>query len=157
MTVRLGAIYALDRISKDSRRDHWTIMETLTGFVREQAPWPPRQPIGNPFVQLQVGGGGDETKGENTPAEETEKGAEPLGAQIRPPTDIQAVLTVLGRRDERARKLDQAARRRLGLRNTDLRGADLFGAHLQGADLRRAGVLTELTQAQLDSTFGDDH
>jgi hypothetical protein len=33
MAVRLGAIYALERISKDSRRDHWTIMETLTAYV----------------------------------------------------------------------------------------------------------------------------
>ena len=47
MAVRLGAIYALERISKDSPRDYWTIMETLTAFVRERAPWPPvfRQPL----------------------------------------------------------------------------------------------------------------
>lgn len=34
LAVRLGAIYALERIAKDSSRDHWTIMETLSAFVR---------------------------------------------------------------------------------------------------------------------------
>uniref|UniRef100_UPI001177ECCC pentapeptide repeat-containing protein n=1 Tax=Calothrix rhizosoleniae TaxID=888997 RepID=UPI001177ECCC len=32
--VRLGAIYTLERIAKDSPKDHWTIMEILTAFVR---------------------------------------------------------------------------------------------------------------------------
>src|SRR5215213_570275 len=36
--VRLGGIYALERIASDSERDHWTIMEILTTYVREHAP-----------------------------------------------------------------------------------------------------------------------
>ena len=36
--VRLGAIYALERIAHDSPRDHWTIMEVLTVYVRQNAP-----------------------------------------------------------------------------------------------------------------------
>jgi hypothetical protein len=35
MEVRLGAIYALERIAHDSERDHWPIMEVLTAYVRE--------------------------------------------------------------------------------------------------------------------------
>ncbi|MBI2881185.1 MAG: hypothetical protein HYY21_06330 [Candidatus Tectomicrobia bacterium] len=38
LEVRLGGIYALERIARDSRRDHWPIMEVLTAFVREKAP-----------------------------------------------------------------------------------------------------------------------
>ncbi len=38
LEVRLGGIYALERIAKDSRDDHWTIMEVLTAYVRENAP-----------------------------------------------------------------------------------------------------------------------
>ncbi len=34
---RLGGIYALERIAKDSQKDHWTVMEVLTAFVREQS------------------------------------------------------------------------------------------------------------------------
>jgi hypothetical protein len=34
--VRLGGIYALERIAHDSDRDHWTIMEVLTSFIQEK-------------------------------------------------------------------------------------------------------------------------
>lgn len=51
----------------------------------------------------------------------------------RLPTDVQAVLTVLGRRN-RSREKDE----RLDLRHTDLRGADLNGLHLSRADLYEA-------------------
>ena len=39
LAVRLGGIYALERIARDSERDHWPIMEVLTAFVRENARW----------------------------------------------------------------------------------------------------------------------
>ena len=55
MAVRLGAIYALERLSKDSPEDHWTIMEVLTAYVQDNAPWPPKEATGNPFVELQAG------------------------------------------------------------------------------------------------------
>jgi hypothetical protein len=37
--VRLGGIYALERISRESPDDYWTVMETLCAFVRERARW----------------------------------------------------------------------------------------------------------------------
>jgi len=37
MAVRLGGIYALERIAKDSEKDHWIAMEVLTAYVREKA------------------------------------------------------------------------------------------------------------------------
>src|SRR5215510_8461490 len=37
LDVRLGGIYALERIAKDSQKDHWTVMEALTAFVRERS------------------------------------------------------------------------------------------------------------------------
>lgn len=36
--VRIGAIFALERITKDSPEDQPTIMEVLTAYVREHAP-----------------------------------------------------------------------------------------------------------------------
>jgi hypothetical protein len=33
--VRIGAIYALERISQDSSRDYWRVMEVLSAFVRD--------------------------------------------------------------------------------------------------------------------------
>ena len=38
LEVRIGAIFALERIARDSDRDHWPIMQTLTAYVRENAP-----------------------------------------------------------------------------------------------------------------------
>ena len=152
LETRLGAIYTLERISRESEREYWPIMETLTAYVREHAPWPPRQALANPSVQLQVSGG-DERDSESTPVKEPKAATEQTTAQIRPATDIQAILTVLGRRDEQARKQDGAAGRRLDLAATDLRGANLWDAHLQGARLPGA---VGLTQEQLDMAFGND-
>ena len=47
--IRLGAIYALERIARDSPRDHWTIMEVLTAYVRQNSP---AAPEGNPEKPL---------------------------------------------------------------------------------------------------------
>ena len=40
-TVRIGGIYALERIAKDSPKDHWTIMEVLTSYIRKHSPLVP--------------------------------------------------------------------------------------------------------------------
>ncbi|OCQ97131.1 hypothetical protein BCD64_16245 [Nostoc sp. MBR 210] len=105
--VRLGAIYTLERIAKDSAKDHWTIMEILTAFVRENSP-----------RKL------EEENAENT--QETPK--------IR--TDIQAALTVIGRRNCDNEQENQ----RLDLSNIDIRGADLGGANLQKTLLSGANL-----------------
>ncbi len=44
--VRIGGIYALERVAHDSARDHSTVMEVLTAFVREHSSehWPPAAP-----------------------------------------------------------------------------------------------------------------
>jgi uncharacterized protein YjbI with pentapeptide repeats len=39
LDIRLGGIYALERIARDSQKDHWTVMEVLTAFVRENSPY----------------------------------------------------------------------------------------------------------------------
>ena len=38
ITVRIGALFALERLAKDSPTDHWTIMELLSRFVTEKSP-----------------------------------------------------------------------------------------------------------------------
>jgi hypothetical protein len=38
LEVRLGGIYALERIARDSRDDHPQVFEVLTAFVRERSP-----------------------------------------------------------------------------------------------------------------------
>src|SRR5215211_5326823 len=41
--IRVGGIYALERIARESEEDHGPIMEVLTAYVRQHAPWPPQK------------------------------------------------------------------------------------------------------------------
>lgn len=125
--VRLGGIYALERIARDSPRDHWTIMEVLTAYVRQNA---------------RV----------NTSASQPELDFITDRSQlIQPRTDIQAILTVLGRRE---RGEDREKGRFLDLRHTNLKGADLRRAHLERAKLQQAHLEgADLYQAHLDSAY----
>lgn len=120
LDVRLGGIYALERLAHASRLDHLAIMEVLTTFVREHARWA-RTPGEVPGPDQVV---------EGKAAENLEGGRS--ADEARPTTDVQTILNVVGRR---RREWDAVA---LNLRNTDLRGADLEAAHLEGADLRGA-------------------
>jgi hypothetical protein len=71
LDVRIGGIYALERIARDSPRDHPTVMAVLAAFIREHSreQWPLPEP------------------GTKTVSRPT----------TRP--DVQAALTVIGRRD----------------------------------------------------------
>jgi hypothetical protein len=44
LEIRLGGIYALERISKDSEKDYQTIMEILASFVQAKSPVSPVEP-----------------------------------------------------------------------------------------------------------------
>lgn len=37
--IRLGGIYALERISNESEKDYWPIMEILTAYIRKNSPF----------------------------------------------------------------------------------------------------------------------
>ena len=39
--IRVGGIYALERIARESEEDYWPIMEILTAYARQNAPLPP--------------------------------------------------------------------------------------------------------------------
>lgn len=154
LEVRLGGIYALERIASDSPKDQSAVTEVLATYVREHAPW------NQSMAQSQ---------------------------RIR--ADVQAILTVLGRRtwaDSEEQSLDLhetslstaylpfASLQRAYLYEANLRGAMLYranlqgswlwkaqlhnavleGAHLEGADLTAAEGLTwdQLEKAHIDKT-----
>jgi uncharacterized protein YjbI with pentapeptide repeats len=125
LEIRLGGIYTLERLSHESEREYWPIMETLTAYVRERAPWPPRE----------------ESPGSDEAADQ-EKEPELSSEWTQPAKDIQAILTVLGRREEGMRA-QEGENQHLDLSGTDLRSTFLVGAHLErayliGARLERA-------------------
>jgi uncharacterized protein YjbI with pentapeptide repeats len=130
--IRLGGIYALERIAYDSSADRPTIREVLTAFVRSHAPWPPSLP--GQYVA-------------------TAPMAEVPELEVRAP-DVQACLKVLDRggfahpegHDDRL----------------DLHAADLRHAHLQNVNLKRANLLksnlggANLVEAHLEAAVLSD-
>src|SRR5208337_1011978 len=65
------------------------------------------------------------------PRETQESAQEDQASTPHPTADIQAILTVLGRRDRKYEREGQV----LNLTDTDIRGADLSGANLSRANL----------------------
>jgi uncharacterized protein YjbI with pentapeptide repeats len=130
LEVKLGGIYALERIARDSEKDHWPIMEVLTAYVRVHAPYPPKNRSESrkklPWVKI---------RDIEDLFQKNQKEKEETKAIIQPDPDIQAILTVLGRRQ---RSYEKSEDRRLDLRATDLRGADLRKAHMERANLWKA-------------------
>jgi uncharacterized protein YjbI with pentapeptide repeats len=141
LEVRLGAIYALERIAQDSERDHIPIMETLCAYIRENAP----------------AGGAVDDGGDDWPDDADDTTNARLRADLKarienlrewvctlpaPRVDIQAALSVIGRRgaeriahERRQRRSEDSSGFRLDLRNTNLQRADLTGARLDHARL----------------------
>jgi uncharacterized protein YjbI with pentapeptide repeats len=162
VAVRLGGLYALERIARDSPDDRKAIAEVLSAYARTAPrPTPPTAVIdalpGPPTTDATSGG---------NPA------GEAAGLTERAP-DVQAAVTILGRWWERLHEPPPV----LDLHNADLRGAhlddarlqdailvgaqlqsaSLAGAQLQRADLRGAQLQgANLRDAQLQNVVLDD-
>ncbi|WP_017622957.1 pentapeptide repeat-containing protein [Nocardiopsis chromatogenes] len=119
MEERIGGIYSLEHIMRESERDHATVVEVLSAFVRENAPAPVEAPKAPPDGR---GRWMHPPTGTPDPSGQVER-------RERPSTDVQAALTVIGRRPRRpeANPVD--------LHETDLQGANLLGARLEHAVL----------------------
>lgn len=117
LEVRIGAIYALERIAQDSDRDHVQIMEILCAYIRHNAPVSSLAPKDKPDKN----------------------------GKIR--SDVQTALTAIGRRSAKALEKERAQEYRLDLRQSDLSyasfgkgnfaGAILFGCRLEGCNFHR--------------------
>lgn len=94
LEVRLGAIYALERIAQDSFRDHLQIMEILAAYIRGNAP-----PIPAPNDWSQI-------------------------AAYTPRSDLQAAITVIGRRSHSQLDLELQKKIRLDLSKSNLSKID---------------------------------
>ena len=129
LDVRIGGIYALERIARDSPRDHHTITEVLAAFIRDHSheQWPP-----------------------------AEDAAEPPARTTRP--DVLAAATVIGRRSsemEEQLNLDGAILVHADLSIMHFKNADLTRANLSSANL--SGIVLSgavLNYATLTGAFG---
>jgi Protein of unknown function (DUF2934)/Pentapeptide repeats (8 copies) len=163
LEVRLGGIYTLERISKESPDDYWTVMENLTAFVRERSrrneaertSLDLEQRISRRAYFLWLEAGRPDGRAGDfwaTAAKQEEFG--------EPATDIAAVLTVLRRRSKQDRERERNGEREgrdewdvwfLNLGGAILRRHDLSGLHLEVAYLRDAHLeWAALTAANLE-------
>lgn len=130
LEVRLGGIYTLERLARESPSEYWMTIEILTAFVRERSTLVPELPP----VGIDI-------------PKQHRKPSIP-----RIPTDVQAVMTVLSRRDLSQDRPDRS----IELRGSNLRAADLNGIELGGADLWKVNLReAQLWQAKLaGASFG---
>jgi uncharacterized protein YjbI with pentapeptide repeats len=122
---RLGGIYGLEQIAKESPESgtRLAVTEVLSAYVRQHAPRSPK------------------TSALRPPIEEL---------RLRAP-DVQAIMTVLGRR------ITLATDPRLDLQNVDLHGVNLVGARLARADFTGAQLQgAEFSRAHLPDTYFSD-
>ncbi|MDI9394572.1 MAG: pentapeptide repeat-containing protein [Euryarchaeota archaeon] len=119
MEIRLGGIYALERISKESEKDYWTVMEILTAYVRKNSSSDIVENKKATQISMDI------------QANESKKSELPKAGKIS--LDIQAILTVIGRR---IHSFNDGESTGLNLKKTYLKEADLTYAHLEYADLR---------------------
>lgn len=139
---RLGGIYALERIMTDSDRDHRTIVEVLSAFLR---------------TKLQEETGKDAADGEAAAVAGPSISRESAKTHLRTlEEDVKAALTVLSRRASTQRQAVPTELVGIHLVNCDLvglswEGVNLVRANLQGANLKQ-GNLSNVTldDANLD-------
>jgi ribosomal protein L29 len=126
--VRLGAIYALERIAADSKKDRPTIVAVLAAFTREHDPAPRAELPDEPYVEIQaalavLGHQPLDPPGEPSPAIGIPQA--PGSAPASPPfPDLHGIRTP-------STQLQNA-----NLTRANLGGANLSSADLSGADLR---------------------
>src|SRR5215208_420585 len=146
--IRVGGIYALERIARESEEDYWPIMEVLTAYVRQNAPQE------SELTELVVGYFRQNAAYESG-KDLTEGGSD---EEVRAPDpDIQAIMTVLRRRthsfghgEPEPLNLSWTYLRRANLSGADLAEAGLTGANLTRANLMEANLSgTQLKQANL--------
>jgi Pentapeptide repeats (8 copies) len=124
LEIRIGGIYALERIAKYyqeySPEDYGPVMEVLAAYIRENAKRTPNQ-ASRPTLKAQ--------DVSNFLSLQFLSGAR---------GDIQAALDVIGRRQEE--HMPEEYRVSLDLQKTDLSGTSLVGANLSGADLTQTNL-----------------
>ena len=128
LSVRMGGIYALERLAKEHAEDyHIQILKLFCAFVRK----PPKDED-------------EKEKSDNDAKSESDKPQKP---PIR--EDVQAIMTALDRRNKKQRKVEKEQPKieiYVDLNGANLSGARLYHADLSGAMLRSAN----LSGAKLD-------
>jgi len=109
--TRVGAIYTLERHARDRPSDQGPIVQTLAAFVRERCPAPVPKLVAGSY-----------------------QNPSPEAIYVTPATDIQAAVTVLGRRE----RVNDPPNTRLSLAAVNLSGYDLTDGDFTGVSFKGA-------------------
>src|SRR5205807_2095442 len=148
LDVRVGAVYALEQLARESPELHWPVMEVLAAHLRQHARGGARPGRPEPAPLVEVLG--------TYLRERARGGPRQTGSTEAPPghrraADLEAIATVIARR----RWESDPADRRLDLREVDLRGVRWAGVHLEGADLSGADLAGAQFKGAADLTGAD--
>jgi hypothetical protein len=147
LELRLGGIYALERIARDSEEDHWPIMDVLTAYVRQHTP-PRSREAPDPDIQAIM---------------------TVIRRRIRHFPNGEPEFIDLHETDLQGANLSEANLRGANLYKANLYGADLHEANLSeanlsaailsGADLHKANLSeANLSEAKLyGANFAEAH
>jgi len=147
--IRLGAILNLETLADSSLRLHQPIIEAFCAYLREKTKTPP------PLLKEAVTGTDAEAPEEGEAIrrrveEQTDRIKKAVWALKPFRTDLQAIVTALGRRKVAQDRLGS----RLDLRGANLRKADLSRGRFEGADLRKAHLEgANLGRAHLEGAY----
>ena len=175
LEVRLGALYALERIAQDSLRDHVPIMETLCAYIRENSE--NLAELARPRIDILtaltiLGRRGPDQRAQEakrTPPYSPDLGGAKFGRNDLSGLALQGMLFVRAKMEGAnlgGAKMEGADLRWAKMEGADLRvagmegavlswakmeGADLTDATMEGADLSRAGMEgADLSRANMD-------
>jgi pentapeptide repeat protein len=113
VAVRIAAVHSLEQVAREHPAQHGPIMQTLGAFIREQAPAPAGRYVGDRYDPPQ-----------------------PADVFVPPRTDVQAALTVLGRRlRDHDRPIDRPMLTAVNLSGYDLGTGDFTSANFRGSYL----------------------
>jgi uncharacterized protein YjbI with pentapeptide repeats len=125
-TVRIGGIYSLEEIAKDSQKDYWTVIEVLTSYVRQKSPLPNEI---QRWIKIQ-------SQKEELTENEEQKLKEDLKKLPGVNFDVQAALTVIARHN-----IKQEESQKLNLSFSNLKEANLNEGNFKGANFNDSCLL----------------
>jgi uncharacterized protein YjbI with pentapeptide repeats len=144
-TIRIGGIYALERIANDSPRDGWTIMEVLSSFIRGKQDLTGQDTDQLPIIQTDSQAALTVIKRRQIDLESDSQYLDLSSTNLHTANLVEANL-------DRA-KFNHAILTQADLRQASLNFANLSNANLTGANLPQAKLASaNLIQANLSHT-----
>jgi uncharacterized protein YjbI with pentapeptide repeats len=144
-TIRIGGIYALERIANDSPRDGWTIMEVLSSFIRGKQDLTGQDTDQLPIIQTDSQAALTVIKRRQIDLESDSQYLDLSSTNLHTASLVEANL-------DRA-KFNHAILTQADLRQASLNFANLSNANLTGANLPQAKLASaNLIQANLSHT-----